>query len=204
MFLKKSLISTAFVFLSVGAIAEEISNDTIYLKWGGVAPKSSYADGGFCIDGGENAVDQAAGELTFIRNTEDNTKVDITASTKFYIRVYAYDSNDNSCITYNDQRIPFKYTITSFDVEITDENGVPQEVDNVGWALNYYHADNGINSGTGASVSGSLSVGKYDGSFELNGDKAELYLDVTGKKLDVGSGVWAQARAYVLIEPVQA
>ncbi len=195
---KKSLIFTAFVFLSAGAIAKEISNDTIYLKWGGVAPRSSTydPDKGFCIN--TNQIDPAAGKLTFTRNTKDNTKVDIIGSTIFFIGLNPYDSVKNECITNTD--MPFNYKNERLEVVITDENGVPQEVNKDNWNIVFWdHTHIGRDSSTGYMNSKYLNaINEFDKMQEYIFGVSFL---IKGEELDVGSGVWAQVRAYLLIEP---
>ncbi len=195
--LKKSLISIAFAFLSAGAMAENNSNtDTLYLKWGGVLPRSSDAATAHCIikvDTEGSDIAHNAGKLIFVDNQNDNAKADIKSATKFGFTVVTRNSFTGDC---DEKQSAFTYTLNKFSVEIYKDGVFEKSVDEdeLGkWRLLYSQS----------SLEGETSYGDLTSAInkpQTLSSGGNVALWVEGQALGVDKGDMAQVQAYVLID----
>ncbi len=193
-FFKKSLISTAFVFLSAGAMAA----DPIIYTWSGpIEPLEPLM--GFCVVVSEVLGEQLAhnaGVLTFKASDADNTKVDIESSSELAFTVVSRDPETQYC---DGEEIPFVYTLDKFDVKVFGGNGlIEKSVDDLAsWKLKYRYEYYNSSSGSGGSGYGYLTaVINKPQTMEYGG---HIGLTVEGKELDIQEGDMAQAQAFILV-----
>ncbi len=191
---KKSLMATALVLMSAGAMAASSTSGTF--EWHGTYNMTTPSTD-FCINVSDalgDGIAHNAGELTFTASGADASKLDITSASELGFKVVARDS-DGKC---NGDAIPFAYTLTDYKVGIIKDDGfevpVSDSTELARWKLTHKQY-----------ATGSSSVVSYD---QLAMDEAQkmaaggdVSLKVKGLYLsNIEDGDAVRVRAFVLID----
>ncbi len=188
-FFKKSLMSTALILMSAGAMAAQ---ETASFMWTGVYGTSNMTD--FCINISDNIgdkLDHKSGTLTFVANDDNGDKANIATASNLGFTVVARDKDNNSC---TGAQIPFTYTLNKIDIAIYEEDGLIERMVSDAELWEMKHSQEPLAGGTSAT---GLDLKMNIVNSMVNG--GDVALTVEGTALDVRDGDTVHFQAFILV-----
>ncbi len=191
-FLKESLITTAFVLMSSGAMAAELaptvpSSTAIgVFQWSGIVPPANI-NNGICIAEVEGKTPHHSGVITFHnrKDTDGSITYDIQSSSELTFRVHGFYGNGKPCGT--DHLVwSYQYALTALKVSVNAEQ-MQSKDSSSNWQV--MHAKPGT----------AMQPLEVNGQAVENLKAQEVTLTLAGNNLEVDSGDIVTAQAFLLV-----